>query len=54
MGSLYYLSINGTAIKELPYSIAHLTELINRDLGNCKSLKCLPGSMCELKSLKEL
>ena len=23
------------------------------DLGNCKSLKSLPSSMCELKSLRE-
>ena len=51
MGSLYYLSIRGTAIKELPYSIGHFTILQSLGLENCKYLKSLPSSICVLKSL---
>ena len=51
MGSLSSLYISGTYIKELPYSIAHLTGLRYLVLENCKYLKSLPCSICGLKSL---
>ena len=51
--ALTELVISGTDIKELPYSIAHLTRLQILGLEDCKYLKSLPSSICGLKSLIE-
>ncbi|CBI17033.3 unnamed protein product, partial [Vitis vinifera] len=51
MGSLTKLFLIETAIKELPRSIGHLTELEELNLENCKNLRSLPNSICGLKSL---
>ena len=45
------LDVIGTNIKELPYSIGHLTRLQMLGLDDCKYLKSLPSSICGLKSL---
>ncbi|XP_010536127.1 PREDICTED: disease resistance protein TAO1-like isoform X2 [Tarenaya hassleriana] len=54
MDALSCLSLNGTAIKELPSSIDQLHVLSSLDLGNCKSLVSLPDGFCSLESLKDL
>uniref|UniRef100_A0A1J3EZV1 ADP-ribosyl cyclase/cyclic ADP-ribose hydrolase n=1 Tax=Noccaea caerulescens TaxID=107243 RepID=A0A1J3EZV1_NOCCA len=45
MDSLKYLSLNGTAIKELPSSFKNLTGLCSLDLENCNSLISLPDGL---------
>ena len=51
-GSLFELFLDGTAIKELPSSIQHLSGLVLLNLRECKSLAILPHSICKLKSLQ--
>ena len=46
------LDLSGTAIKELPSSIEHLTRLTLLTLRRCKKLVCLPSTICNLKSLE--
>ena len=48
------LDLSGTAIKELPSSIEHLTSLTLLSLKNCKNLVCLPSTICCLKLLNSL
>ncbi|KAJ9676054.1 hypothetical protein PVL29_024849 [Vitis rotundifolia] len=50
MKRLLWLELGGTAIKELPSSVDHLTALQYLDLPECKNLKSLPLSICRLKS----
>ncbi|XP_074338508.1 disease resistance protein Roq1-like isoform X2 [Apium graveolens] len=52
--SLRMLRAEGTAIKVLPESIEHLSELVELVLVNCKSLRYLPSSICNLRSLERL
>ncbi|KAL6326214.1 hypothetical protein AAG906_001609 [Vitis piasezkii] len=52
--SLKSLYIDGTAIKELPSSICHLTSLQVLSICECKNLRSLPSSICRLKYLEEL
>ncbi|KAL6315605.1 hypothetical protein AAG906_002777 [Vitis piasezkii] len=47
-------SRNGTALKELPSPIQHLSGLVLLNLKECKSLAILPHSICKLKSLQTL
>ncbi|KAL6311181.1 hypothetical protein AAG906_025770 [Vitis piasezkii] len=54
MGSLLELFLDGTALKELPSSIQHLSGLVLLNLRECKSLAILPHSICKLKSLQTL
>ncbi|XP_010419804.2 PREDICTED: disease resistance protein TAO1-like [Camelina sativa] len=54
MDSFKYLSLNGTAIRELPPSLENLTGLCSLDLENCNSLISLPDSLSKLKSLEDL
>ncbi|KAL6316593.1 hypothetical protein AAG906_018848 [Vitis piasezkii] len=54
MGSLLELFLDGTAIKEIPSSIQHLSGLVLLNLRECKSLAILPHSICKLKSLHSL
>ena len=54
MEHLPELSLEGTAIKELPSSIENLTGLALLNLKDCKSLESLPNSIFKLKSLKTL
>ncbi|GMY19126.1 TMV resistance protein N-like isoform X1 [Fagus crenata] len=51
---LRQLTLSGTAIKELPSSIGHLTSLATLDITKCKDLLCLPSTICNLKSFKTL
>ena len=46
------LSLDGTAIQELPSSIERLSSLILLNLGNCLRLEGLPSKICKLKSLE--
>ncbi|KAK9221149.1 hypothetical protein WN944_009574 [Citrus x changshan-huyou] len=48
------LSLDGTAITELPSSIDRLSSLILLNLGNCSRLEGLPSKICKLKSLERL
>ena len=54
MQQLCELYLNGTAIKELPSSIEHLTGLTVLDSSHCKNLLYLPGTIIRLESLREL
>jgi Leucine-rich repeat (LRR) protein len=54
MERLKVLRLNGTAIKELPLSIGHLSGLTILDLKDCKSLLTLPSVICNLTSLQYL
>ncbi|XP_024198721.1 disease resistance protein RUN1-like [Rosa chinensis] len=54
MESLAELYLDGTAIKELPTSIQHLSGLILLNLKGCKYLLGLPSFICNLVSLKYL
>ncbi|RVW59237.1 TMV resistance protein N [Vitis vinifera] len=51
---LEVLSLDGTAIKELPSSIELLEGLRKLYLDNCKNLEGLPNSICNLRYLKVL
>ncbi|TYG96270.1 hypothetical protein ES288_A11G336100v1 [Gossypium darwinii] len=52
MERLYELDLSGTALKELPSSIANLIGLKYLGLNNCENLVCLPDSFYKLKSLE--
>ncbi|KAH7516756.1 hypothetical protein FEM48_Zijuj10G0168600 [Ziziphus jujuba var. spinosa] len=54
MNHLLELYLDGTAIKELPESIKHLTGLMLLDLTDCTKLLKLPDVICNLTSLKAL
>ncbi|XP_068323680.1 disease resistance-like protein DSC1 [Pyrus communis] len=54
MEHLKFLSLKGTAVKELPSSIEYLSRLLIIDLKNCQRLVSLPKSICKLKSLWKL
>ncbi|KAK9911371.1 hypothetical protein M0R45_035287 [Rubus argutus] len=53
MDKLEYLSLDETAIKELPSSINNLTGLRNLYFGDCKELERLPSTI-HMKSLQQL
>lgn len=52
--NLKELYLVGTAIREVPSSICHLTQLVVFDAGNCKKLQDLPMGMRNLISLTML
>ncbi|KAK9910640.1 hypothetical protein M0R45_034595 [Rubus argutus] len=54
MKQLSKLDLDGTAIKELPASIKHLTGLIRLNLRDCKNLLSLPDIICSLTNLQVL
>ena len=54
MENLRELSLDRTAIKELPASIEQLGGLQHLHLSNCNNLVNLPESICNLTSLKTL
>ncbi|KAJ9676311.1 hypothetical protein PVL29_025034 [Vitis rotundifolia] len=54
MENLRQLHLNGTAIKELPSSIEHLTRLEILNLYGCQNLVTLPESICNLCFLEVL
>ncbi|XP_050254078.1 TMV resistance protein N-like [Quercus robur] len=54
MSRLSKLCLSGTAIKDLPLSVEHLTGLIELDLRDCKNLSSLSNACCCLMSLKIL
>ncbi|XP_050252744.1 disease resistance protein RPS4B-like isoform X2 [Quercus robur] len=54
MKSLSELSLNKTAVEELPSSIECLTALTSLNLGDCQNLECLPSNMDSLRSLEKL
>ncbi|KAL6317890.1 hypothetical protein AAG906_030797 [Vitis piasezkii] len=55
MGSLLELFLDGTAIKEIPSSIQHLSGLVLLNMRECKSLAILPHGICcsKLDNLSE-
>ncbi|KAI9170318.1 hypothetical protein LWI28_026085 [Acer negundo] len=54
LSSLKELSLDSSALEELPYSIGLLAELEKLNLMRCKSLTAIPDSIGNLKSLEEL
>lgn len=52
--NLKELYLDGTAIREVPLSICHLTQLVVFDARNCKKLQDLPMGMSNLISLSML
>ncbi|KAJ9676128.1 hypothetical protein PVL29_024903 [Vitis rotundifolia] len=54
MPCLSKLYLDGTAITEIPASIAFASELVLLDLTNCKELKFLPSSIAKLTLLRIL
>ena len=54
MGSLRYLFLDGVAIKGLPCSISHLTQLDYLCLKNCRNLRSLPNTIGHLTRLSTL
>ncbi|XP_030924527.1 protein SUPPRESSOR OF npr1-1, CONSTITUTIVE 1-like [Quercus lobata] len=54
MKYLQHLSLNCTAIRELPSSVEHLVGLTSLTLKACKNLERLPITICSLKLLIEL
>ncbi|XP_074338646.1 disease resistance protein Roq1-like isoform X2 [Apium graveolens] len=52
MKSLMLLSAENTALKSLPKSIGHLSELSKLLLHNCKKLRNLPRNICNLRALE--
>ncbi|MED6108402.1 hypothetical protein PIB30_023621 [Stylosanthes scabra] len=54
MRHLSELSLDGTAVAELPSSLGCLVGLVHLHLMNCEYLVCLPDTMHKLKSLKVL
>ena len=48
------LDVSGTAIKDLPLAMQHVTGLIKLDLRDCKNLSSLPNAYCSSMSLKIL
>ncbi|XP_050367155.1 TMV resistance protein N-like [Argentina anserina] len=53
-GCLVEVDVSKTSIRELPFSIGLLEELVSMSLRDCKQLSCLPTSVGGLKSLKYL
>ncbi|XP_050387107.1 disease resistance-like protein DSC1 isoform X2 [Argentina anserina] len=51
MRSLWELKLDGSAIKQLPSSINHLTLLFKLSMRNCTSLVCLPEEICNVEFL---
>ncbi|KAG8645873.1 hypothetical protein MANES_10G103100v8 [Manihot esculenta] len=47
-----YLYLNETAIEEVPLSIECLSKLVILNMKSCTKLKCLPSTICKLKSLE--
>ena len=54
MKYLQHLSLNCTAIIELPSLVERLVGLISLTLKACKNLEHLPSTICSLKLLTEL
>ena len=54
MPCLRRLCLDGTAITELPSSIAYATQLVLLDLKNCRNLLSLPSSISKLTLLETL
>lgn len=54
MKSLKFITLSGTAIRELPSSIGYLSGLQELNLNDCENLKNLPGSIYELQHLQYL
>ncbi|XP_060673890.1 disease resistance protein RUN1-like [Ziziphus jujuba] len=54
MPSMSQLYLDGTAIKELPMSIEHLSSRSLLNLRDCKNLLKLPDELCSLTSLTTL
>ncbi|KAA8535694.1 hypothetical protein F0562_030697 [Nyssa sinensis] len=54
MEHLSELYLDGTAIKGLPSSIEHLTNLSLIDLRNCENLRTLSSGICMLKHIRTL
>ena len=54
IGKLVELSLDGTAMKELPSSIELLAGLCELFLNNCKNLESLPNRICNLRFLEAL
>ncbi|KAJ9173484.1 hypothetical protein P3X46_016608 [Hevea brasiliensis] len=52
--NIRFLYLNGTAIKEVPSSIAYLIRLQILEMNFCTELEILPSSICKLKSLEIL
>ncbi|CAN6722755.1 unnamed protein product [Malus baccata var. baccata] len=52
MKELSELCLDGTAIRDLPFTIKNLTGLRTFNLKGCLQLKSLPSSICKLKSLR--
>ncbi|KAM7461557.1 hypothetical protein LguiA_029678 [Lonicera macranthoides] len=52
--SLTVLSLERTAIKELPSSIEHVNGLVSLRLIDCNNLLSLPSAICKLKRLEYL
>ncbi|KAI9073096.1 hypothetical protein K1719_044944 [Acacia pycnantha] len=52
MERLSKLDLEGTAIAKLPQSLGNLIGLVELNLKDCKSLFCLPNSVCKFKALK--
>ena len=48
------LDVSGTAIKDLPLAVQHVTSLIKLNLRDCKNLSSLPNAYCSLMSLEIL
>ncbi|KAL7215811.1 hypothetical protein ACSBR1_027876 [Camellia fascicularis] len=54
MRCLSKLRLDGTGISELPPSVTHLTNLGFISPRNCKNLRSIPDSICQLKALEDL
>ncbi|XP_061987784.1 disease resistance protein RPV1-like [Populus nigra] len=52
--SIKELNLDGTAIREIPSSVEHLSNLVELSLQNCTRFEILPGSIFNLESLKKL
>lgn len=50
--NISFLSLSGTTMEVVPTSILYLLKLHALDLHNCRRLKSLPASICNLKYLK--
>ncbi|KAJ9159005.1 hypothetical protein P3X46_024541 [Hevea brasiliensis] len=48
------LTLDGTAIEQLPSSIEHLSQLVKLSLNECIEVVSLPSGICKLKHLEEL
>ncbi|PPD76192.1 hypothetical protein GOBAR_DD26872 [Gossypium barbadense] len=54
MECLLELPLDGTGIKEIPFSIGNLSSLVLLNLKDCRNLMSLPGSIGGCKSVKIL